>query len=90
MIEALPNIESVFAKWEEKNPYIQNGKLPKHPNSSPANGYDVTVAKGREAWQARFPDVPAPPRRKTNRYSQGSKKTRDASLVDFSVVSLFN
>lgn len=82
MIDALPNIESVYAKWEDKNPHFKNGKLTNHSESSAANGYDATIANGREAWKSRFSKVSAPPPRRVSR-RQANNKSRSAMIADY-------
>lgn len=86
MIDALPNIESVYAKWEDKNPHFKNGKLTNHSESSAANGYDATIAKGREAWKSRFSKASAPPPRRVSR-RQANNKSRSATIADYHMVS---
>ena len=74
MVETLQNLEQVYARWQDKNPYNKQGSSV--PRGLPQN-YEKTIANGRQAWKSKFGDAIPPPRhlngRLHNRRRNGGK-----------------
>jgi hypothetical protein len=66
MVDALQNLQVVYAKWEERNPHLQGGKLINTRN-------DVTSLNDRRPW---VPTTGHQPRLSAHRSTRNKGRSR--------------
>jgi len=81
MVEALPNLQVVYEKWQSRNPYLHGNQPHTRPVGSYAGGGGDLYVNGPRARQTNFRnDLRPPPRRRAA--TERGRNRRENGLSD--------
>ena len=91
MVDTLANLEAVYNKWSERNPWSSGQKSSSRANTQTkpkANlpDYETVVEKGRQWYRSNYRDMAPPPIRRTTDRRRNRNRDRNATSTPFTEV----
>jgi len=90
MVEALPNLQVVYEKWQSRNPYLHGNQLHTRSSGSYSGGRGNSYINGPRPWQMNSGNSLCPPARRRAAKERGRNRRENGLSDAYEVMVYFS